>query len=98
MWTKSGLLNGEDTTEEWMIDAFNRHTEEVKAHVPAERLLVWSPKDGWDPLCEFLEVPVPEAPLPNINDIEVLRRAHHRRRADRGAEPPRRRDRSRYPA
>ena len=68
MWTKSGLLNGENTTEEWMIDAFNRHTEEVKAHVPAERLLLWSPKDGWDPLCEFLEVPVPEAPLPNIND------------------------------
>ena len=29
--------------------------------VPAERLLVWDPKEGWEPLCEFLEVPVPGA-------------------------------------
>jgi hypothetical protein len=71
MWTSAGLLNnGAQTTDEWMIDAFNRHTEEVKATVPAERLLVWKPQDGWEPLCAFLELPVPEVPVPHINDTE----------------------------
>ena len=26
---------------------------------PGDRLLVWEPADGWEPLCEFLEVAVP---------------------------------------
>ena len=38
--------------------------------MPAERLLVWNPKDGWEPLCELLELPVPEQPLPHVNDTE----------------------------
>ena len=62
MWTVSGLLNGKDTTDEWMIDAFDRHNAAVQAYVPADRLLVWRPQDGWEPLCEFLELPVPAAP------------------------------------
>jgi hypothetical protein len=36
--------------------------------VPAGQLLEWWPADGWEPLCEFLEVPVPAAPLPRLND------------------------------
>ena len=24
--------------------------------------------DGWEPLCEFLELPVPDAPFPHVND------------------------------
>jgi hypothetical protein len=72
MWTQTGLLNGRETTDDWMIEAFKRHTEEVKATVPAERLLVWSPADGWEPLCAFLEVPVPDAPLPRVNDAATF--------------------------
>jgi len=47
---------------------FELYNEEVQRVVPAERLLVWQPADGWAPLCEFLEVPVPDAPLPKVND------------------------------
>lgn len=72
MWDRSGLLNGVETTDEWMIEAFKRHDEEVRATVPADRLLVWSPKDGWEPLCAHLEVPVPEFPLPHVNDTQVF--------------------------
>ncbi|MGB8383031.1 MAG: sulfotransferase family protein [Dermatophilaceae bacterium] len=68
MLTNSGLLNGEDTTDEWMRDAFHRYNYEVQAVVPAERLLVWTPADGWEPLCEFLELPMPDAPFPHVND------------------------------
>jgi hypothetical protein len=46
--------------------------DEVKRTVPAERLLVWQPQDGWEPLCEFLDVAVPDEPLPNVNDSSAF--------------------------
>jgi hypothetical protein len=51
-----------------LIEAFVAHNEEVKRVVPADRLLVWEVSDGWEPLCEFLGVPVPAEPLPHAND------------------------------
>jgi hypothetical protein len=51
-----------------LIDGFNAHNEEVKRTVPADRLLVWTPADGWEPLCAFLDVPVPDEPFPHEND------------------------------
>jgi len=69
MWQQSGLIaDGADTTSESMRTAMERFNEEVQATVPAERLLVWTPSDGWEPLCEFLEVPVPDTPFPHLND------------------------------
>ena len=35
--------------------------------VPKEDLLVWQVKDGWEPICEFLDKPVPEGPIPHEN-------------------------------
>jgi Sulfotransferase domain len=58
-----------------LIDTMNRHNEEVRRTVPAERLLVWSVTEGWEPLCDFLEVPIPEEPFPHVNDrTEFLNR------------------------
>jgi hypothetical protein len=51
-----------------LIEAFNAHNEEVKRVVPESQLLVWEVSDGWEPLCEFLGVPVPDQPLPHAND------------------------------
>jgi hypothetical protein len=42
-----------------MIEYFMRWNRAVVATVPAERLLVFSAKQGWAPLCAFLDVPVP---------------------------------------
>jgi Sulfotransferase domain len=72
MWERSGLLNGPDTTAEWMSAAMERYHDQVKQTVPAERLLVWAPRDGWEPLCEFLELSVPETPFPHLNDTKVF--------------------------
>jgi hypothetical protein len=47
---------------------FVAHNEEVKRVVPADQLLVWEVTDGWEPLCAFLDVPVPDQPLPHAND------------------------------
>ena len=35
--------------------------------VQADRLLIWNVKDGWEPLCEFLNQPVPDGPIPHDN-------------------------------
>jgi hypothetical protein len=72
MWERSGLLNGEQTTAEWMSQAMDRYHAEVERTVPADRLLVWTPADGWEPLCEFLELPIPETPFPHLNDSKVF--------------------------
>jgi hypothetical protein len=44
----------------------------VKEMVPPEKLLVMQLKEGWEPLCKFLSVPVPDEPLPRANDTEAV--------------------------
>ena len=51
---------------------FNKWVADVKAHVPEDRLLVFEAKQGWEPLCNFLGVPVPEGPYPRLNDTQAL--------------------------
>jgi len=50
--------------------AFERHNADVLARAPKDRLLVWRPSDGWEPLCERLGVPVPDEPFPRVNTRE----------------------------
>ena len=33
---------------------------------------MWSVQDGWEPLCAFLEVDVPEAQFPRLNDSKMF--------------------------
>jgi hypothetical protein len=66
-WSEQGTFAGGHSPSE-LIDAFVAHNEAVKEFVPADRLLVWEVSDGWEPLCEFLGVPVPAEPLPHAND------------------------------
>jgi len=54
--------------KEDMRKAFHAYNDKVKATVPADRLLVFEAKDGWDPLCRFLGIPVPDVPYPRVND------------------------------
>ena len=50
------------------IDVFNRHNQTVRDTIAPARLLEFQARDGWAPLCRFLEVPVPEEPYPHVND------------------------------
>lgn len=61
--------------EDALAAGMERHNAAVRARVPAHRLLEWSPADGWGPLCEFLERPVPAAPLPCVNDTATFNAA-----------------------
>jgi len=49
------------------VDMFNRHTREVIASIDEKRLLVYDVRDGWAPLCGFLEQPIPDTPFPRVN-------------------------------
>ncbi|MEU4802848.1 sulfotransferase family protein [Actinosynnema sp. NPDC023587] len=52
-----------------VVEVYRRHNDEVRAAVPADRLLVHEVKDGWEPLCRFLGVPVPTGrEFPHLND------------------------------
>jgi hypothetical protein len=71
-WGPQGTFAKGHATAAELIAEMERHNEEVKRAVPAERLLVWQVTDGWGPLCEFLEVDVPAEPLPHVNDRETF--------------------------
>jgi hypothetical protein len=58
-----GRFDRESATER-----FRRHVGEVTEAVPADRLLVFKTGEGWGPLCEFLDVPVPAEEFPRSND------------------------------
>jgi len=62
------------TDREGSIKSFNAWVERVKSTVPPERLLIFDVKEGWEPLCKFLNVPVPDEPFPNVNDKEEINR------------------------
>ena len=53
--------------------AYERHNDEVRATIPAARLLEWHPGDGWEPICTALGVEVPDEPFPHVNTTEEFR-------------------------
>lgn len=68
MWQRSGLISDPYAPPGEMARAIERYHAEVQQNVPPERLLVWSVGEGWEPLCRFLELPVPSVPFPHLND------------------------------
>jgi Sulfotransferase domain len=69
-----GVINktgfGGKSSQTDLMKAFDDHVSAVKAAIPPERLLVFEVKEGWDPLCEFLELPVPPIAFPATNKKE----------------------------
>lgn len=61
-------FKGQFEDKAYAMDVFKQHMEEVKKRVPAEKLLVYNVKDGWEPLCTFLGVKIPAGkPFPHLN-------------------------------
>ncbi|MGO9471351.1 MAG: sulfotransferase family protein [Isosphaeraceae bacterium] len=78
LWDR--MFRGRFEDRPFAIDAFNRHNEQVRRDVPADRLLVYEISQGWGPLCAFLGVPVPEVkPFPHLNDAAEFRARIERR-------------------
>ena len=63
-----GLFDTIEAGKEESVEFFDTWVQHVKETVPDERLLVFEAKQGWEPLCEFLNLPIPEEAFPNVND------------------------------
>lgn len=64
----NSLFKGSFTDKQAAIKIYLDWHEEVKKTVPKDRLLVWDVKEGYGPLCKFLQLPVPAEPFPHINE------------------------------
>jgi hypothetical protein len=69
-----GVFSGDVTDRRRNIEVFERHIAQVKQTIAPERLLVFDITQGWQPLCDFLGVPVPDQPFPRLNDRDSYSR------------------------
>ena len=53
--------------KEHCMQVFEKHNQAVRHVVPKDRLLEYDVRQGWGPLCQFLQVPIPEKPFPHLN-------------------------------
>lgn len=68
---------GRHPTKEQAIAAYNEHNKHVRDIVPFNKLIEWTPSDGWLPLCRALHVAVPDKPFPYLNTTVQYRRNNH---------------------
>ena len=74
----TGTYDAISQGKEASVKFYNDWTEDVKKTVPKERLLVFSVKEGWEPLCKFLDIPIPDEPFPNTNDSKTIQKMYKR--------------------
>jgi hypothetical protein len=75
-----GTFKGKFEDKEYAKTIFQQHTEEVERTIPKEKLLIYEITEGWEPLCKFLDVTVPEGePFPRVNDTESMKKLLRKR-------------------
>ena len=69
-----GEFGGRFEDREHALKIYRDHIKHVQATARRDQLLVFEARDGWAPLCSFLNVPVPENDFPHLNDAAQIRR------------------------
>jgi hypothetical protein len=69
-----GTFDGRFADRAFAVKVFEEHNAAVRREVPAGRLLEFEVADGWEPLCEFLDRPVPDHDFPRLNDTAQFQR------------------------
>jgi hypothetical protein len=64
------VFDGRMEDKAHVIACYEAHNQEVIEKVPADKLLVYQPGDGWAPLCAFLGHPVPDDDYPRVNSTD----------------------------
>jgi hypothetical protein len=55
------------------IAGYEEHNRRVRKMIPKDRLLEYSVKQGWDPICNFLEIAdCPQTPFPKTNSARSV--------------------------
>jgi len=60
-------FGGDIESKDHVIDVYKKNSADVRAAFGPDRLLTFDPNQGWDPLCAFLGVTVPDEPFPHTN-------------------------------
>jgi hypothetical protein len=55
---------------EGVLAAYRKRIQDVREAIAPERLLVFDVSEGWEPLCRFLNKPIPDTPFPHSNTTE----------------------------
>ena len=77
-WTRMGVGMMERFTPRWRDEAaakaaYLAYNDHVRANAPADRLVEWTPDDGWGPICDALDLGVPDHPFPHKNTTAEAR-------------------------
>ncbi|UJR14405.1 hypothetical protein I4U23_001402 [Adineta vaga] len=75
-------IMGRQAVRKWIRDygaigpaMHEQHNQRIINENQTDEILIYNVKEGWIPLCKFLEVSVPEnIPFPNINDTKEFQR------------------------
>jgi hypothetical protein len=81
------VFGGNLTDREHALAVYRRNIETVEAALPKERLLVFDVAQGWEPLCAFLELPVPDDPFPSTNTTKQFQERMAARNAGKPLPP-----------
>lgn len=61
------LFDSRVDDKDHVLNIYGAHLAEVRKTIPADRLLNFDVREGWEPLCRFLGLPVPDAAFPRTN-------------------------------
>jgi len=65
-----GQFDNQFNNKEQAKKVYFKHIKEVVGHVPEKQLLIYDVAQGWEPLCQFLELPIPPQEFPHLNKRE----------------------------
>ena len=75
-WNRCEQLAGKQWLESGFLEEqYQKHVDLVKTQVSHDQLLIFNVKEGWGPLCRFLELAVPDVPFPRVGDTAMLERS-----------------------
>ena len=72
-------FGGEIDDRDHVLGVYRKHNAAVLAELPADRVLVYDVKQGWEPLCEFMGVDVPTEDFPHTNTTADFQSRHARK-------------------
>ena len=61
------VFDGRLSDRDHAIRVFRDHIAAVQSEIPSHRLLTFDLHSGWRPLCDFLQVEMPNSPFPKTN-------------------------------
>lgn len=80
-----GTFGGDLDDQARAIAIYEANVARVYSDVPADRLIVFNPKDGWQSLCEALGVAPPDEPYPHVNTTAEFHERWRRIGSSQGA-------------